>query len=119
MPKGRSFLMAHATEIVKFIFTTVLKTITIKFNHPEAELPKYTFGSRVAITSYCQPKEWATGKITGLRLDEYSASTWNYTVNLDYPQGYCEEWAEEDLVAENELPARQQEWEETRSCDAV
>ena len=84
-----------------------MNIITITFVHPEAKSPKYTFGSRVAITSNCQPKEWAKGKITGLRLDDYSGSTWNYTVDLDYPQGYCEEWAEEDLVAENELASCQ------------
>jgi hypothetical protein len=96
-----------------------MKSITIKFNHPKAEPPKYTFGLRVAITSSCQPKQWATGRITGLRLDDRSVNHWNYTVDLDSPQGYCEEYSQEDLVAENELLVRQQEWEETNTCNAV
>lgn len=84
-----------------------MNIITITFAHQLAKSPKYTFGDRVSITSNCQPKEWATGKITGLRLDDYSASIWNYTVDLDSPQGYCEECSEEDLVAENELASCQ------------
>ncbi|BAY99884.1 hypothetical protein NIES37_38670 [Tolypothrix tenuis PCC 7101] len=38
----------------------------------------------------------------GLLLDDYS-NTWNYTVVFDYPQGFCEEFIEEDLAALDEL----------------
>lgn len=54
----------------------------------------------MALKSNGKPQNWARGIITGLRLDDYSANTWNYTVVLDFPQGYCEELVEEDLVAE-------------------
>ncbi|KAB8333840.1 hypothetical protein SD80_011295 [Scytonema tolypothrichoides VB-61278] len=76
-----------------------MNTITITFTHNQALSPKYTFEQRVAIKSNCNPQEWATGKVTGLRIDDYSGSTWNYTVVLDSPQGYCEELVEEDLAA--------------------
>jgi hypothetical protein len=39
---------------------------------------------------------------TGWRLDDYS-NTWNYTVVFDYPQGFCEQFIEEDLAALDEL----------------
>ncbi len=80
-----------------------MNTINIAFTHPCAEQPLFIFGSCVAIKSNCNPKKWATGKVTGLRLDEYSANTWNYTVVFDYPQGFCEEFIEDDLVAVNEI----------------
>jgi hypothetical protein len=78
-----------------------MNTITITFTHAHASSPKYTFGSRVAIKSNGKPQEWATGRVTGLRFDDYSTNTWNYTVVLDYPQGYCEELVEEDLATEH------------------
>jgi hypothetical protein len=80
-----------------------VNTINIIFTHPFAKTPKYTFGEQVAIKSNCERKKWATGKVTGLRLDDYSNNTWNYTVVLDYPQGFCEEFTEEDLAAVDEL----------------
>lgn len=80
-----------------------MNTITITFTYPKAPSPKYTFRERVALKSNSKPQEWARGRITGLRLDDYSANTWNYTVVLDFPQGYCEELVEEDLVAEDEM----------------
>jgi hypothetical protein len=80
-----------------------MNTINITFTHPFAKAPKYTFGEQVAIRSNCKPQKWATGKVTGLRLDEYSTDTWNYTVVFDYPQGFCEEFIENDLVAVNEV----------------
>ena len=92
-----------------------MNTITIAFTHPKAPSPKYTFQERVALKSNSKPQEWARGIITGLRLDDYSANTWNYTVVLDFPQGYCEELAEEDLVAEDELFNQQGYYKETKN----
>jgi hypothetical protein len=80
-----------------------MSVITIRFTHFSAQQPKYTFGEQVAIKSNCDRKKWATGKVTGLRLDDYSTNIWNYTVVLDYPQGFCEEFIEEDLAAVDEL----------------
>jgi hypothetical protein len=82
---------------------SVMTTINIAFTHPFAKAPKYTFGEQVAIKSNCNPKQWATGQVTGLRLDYDSNDSWNYTVVLDYPQGFCEEFIEEDLAAVDEL----------------
>jgi hypothetical protein len=82
---------------------SVMNTINITFTHPFAKTPKYTFGEQVAIKSNCDRKEWATGKVTGLRLDYDYANNWNYTVVLDYLQGFCEEFTEEDLAAVDEL----------------
>ena len=81
------------------LLKSIMNTINIAFIHEEAKPPKYTFGSHVAIKSNCKPQEWATGKVTGLRLDDFSANTWNYTVVFDYPQGFCEEFIEDDLAA--------------------
>jgi hypothetical protein len=80
-----------------------VNTINITFTHPFAKAPKYTFGEQVAIKSNCNPKKWTIGKVTGLQLDYDSNDTWNYTVVLDYPQGFCEEFTEEDLAAVDEL----------------
>ncbi len=80
-----------------------MNTINITFTHSFAKTPKYTFGEQVAIKSNCNPNLGTTGKVTGLRLDDYSNNTWNYTVVLDYPQGFCEEFTEEDLAAVDEL----------------
>jgi hypothetical protein len=82
---------------------SIMNNLKITFTHPYAQPPKYTFGLRVALISNCNPKEWVTGKITGLRLDEYPANAWNYTVLFDYPQGFCEDFMEDDLVAIDEL----------------
>jgi hypothetical protein len=82
---------------------STMNIINIKFTHPCAQPPKYTFGEQVAMRSNCKPQKWATGTITGLRLDDYSANTWNYTVVFDYPQGFCEEFIENDLVTKNQL----------------
>lgn len=80
-----------------------MNTINIAFTHPLAKPPKYTFGQQVAIKSNCNPKKWVTGTITGLRLDDYSINTWNYTVVFHYPQGFCEEFIEDELSAVNEF----------------
>jgi hypothetical protein len=80
-----------------------MNVITIRFTHAHAQQPKYTFGSRVAIKNTCDSREWATGIVTGLQLDDYLNGTWNYTVVFDCPQGYCEELAESELISENEI----------------
>jgi hypothetical protein len=80
-----------------------MSIITIRFTHFSAQQPKYTFGEQVAIKSNCDRKQWATGQVTGLRLDDYSTNNWNYTVIFDYPQGFCEEFIEEDLAVVDEL----------------
>jgi hypothetical protein len=82
---------------------SVMTTINITFTHPFAKAPKYTFGEQVAIKSNCNPNLGAMGKVTGLRLDYDSTNNWNYTVFLDYLQGFCEEFTEEDLAAVDEL----------------
>jgi hypothetical protein len=82
---------------------STMNTINIKFTHSCAQTPKYTFGEQVAIKSNCKPQKWATGTITGLRIDDYSINTWNYTVVFDYPQGFCEEFIEDELSAVDEL----------------
>ncbi|PAX45744.1 hypothetical protein [Brunnivagina elsteri] len=80
-----------------------MSIITIRFTHFSAQQPKYTFGEQIAIKSNCDRKKWITGQVTGLRLDYHSPNTWNYTVVFDYPQGFCEEFTEEDLAAVDEL----------------
>ncbi len=78
-----------------------MNSITIKFAHICAETPKHTFGARVAIKSNCDSSKWIIGRVTGLRLDE--DNIWNYTIMLDYPQGFCEEVTEDELASEDEL----------------
>ncbi len=80
-----------------------MNVIIIRFTHSIAQQPKYTFGEQVAIKSNCKPQKWATGTITGLRLDDDSTNSWNYTVVFDYPQGFCEEFTDDELVALNEI----------------
>ncbi len=85
--------------------------ITLTFNYPQAPLPRYKFGDRVAVTDCCQPSQWACGKVIGLIFEEHHSGWW-YSVKLDTPAGYTEEYIESDLVAETEITARQTEWEE-------
>lgn len=80
-----------------------MNVITIRFTHPSVQPPKYTFGEQIAIKSNCKPQKWATGTITGLRLDDDSTNSWNYTVLFDYPQGFCEEFTDDELVELNEI----------------
>lgn len=88
-----------------------MNTITITFRHHYASAPQYTFGDRVAVTNDCEPEAWATGKVLGLRLEEISSPRWWYTVKLDKPLGFAEEYLDEDLVPEAQLPALQAGWE--------
>lgn len=86
--------------------------ITISFNYPQAPLPRYKFGDRVAVTSDCQPCDWLTGKIVGLILDENYQPCWYYSLKLDAPSGLTEEYLGDDLVSEKQIPVLQSEWEE-------
>jgi hypothetical protein len=97
---GSFYISGSRHKACEVYFIIPLNTITITITHPKITSPKYTFRERVALKSNGKPQNWARGIITGLRLDDYSANTWNYTVVLDFPQGYCEELVEEDLVAE-------------------
>lgn len=92
----------------------MINTITITFNHPQATPPTYKFGDRIAVVQRCQPKSWATGKVIGLQLEEIFKPRWLYIVTLDFPSGFIEEYLEEDLVPESEIPNRQTEWEQYR-----
>ena len=85
--------------------------ITLTFNYPQAPLPRYKFGDRVAVKDCCQPDQWVCGKVIGLIFEEHHSGWW-YSVKLDAPAGYTEEYIESDLVAETEIATRQTEWEE-------
>lgn len=90
-----------------------MNTITISFNHPDVEAPKFNITARVATVDDCQPEAWATGKVVGLHLEEwkYSPATWTYIVKLDSPLGYTEEYSASDLVPEDEIPSLQAQWD--------
>jgi hypothetical protein len=84
-----------------------MNTITITFEHSRIETPKYkfgdcprgsAFGNRVAIGEDCQPQEWATGKVVGLLLEEALVPQWFYVVQHDCPEGYTEEYPDDDLA---------------------
>ena len=85
--------------------------IVLRFNYPEAPLPSYKFGDRVAVTEECAPTNWLTGKIIGLTLDETYQPIWYFSVKLDAPSGLTEEYSGDDLVLEKEIPDLQAEWE--------
>lgn len=95
-----------------------MPTIVLTFNYPEVPLPKYKFGDRVAVSDCCQPSQWACGKVIGLIFEEYHSGWW-YSVKLDAPAGYTEEYIENDLVAETEIATRQTEWEEEEAALVV
>lgn len=90
-----------------------MNSITISFNQPDVEAPKFNITDRVAIASDCQPEAWATGKVVGLHLEEfkYSPASWAYIVKLDSPLGYTEEYSVNDLVPEAEIPSLQAKWD--------
>jgi hypothetical protein len=78
-----------------------MNIITVTFTDFRAQAPKYTFNSRVAMKSNCDPSKWAIGRVTGLRLDD--DNIWNYTIVFDYPLGYCDELSESELAGEEEF----------------
>jgi hypothetical protein len=67
------------------------------------KLPNILLENKSQLKVTAIAKKWAKGQVTGLRLDYDSINNWNYTVVLDYPQGFCEEFIEEDLAALDEL----------------
>lgn len=80
-----------------------MPTITITFDYPQACVPKYKFGDRVAVKENCHPKHWLTGEVIGLTLEqEVFKPRWSYTVVLNASVGYTEEYSESELVAEIE-----------------
>lgn len=80
-----------------------MSTITITFDYPQACVPKYKFGDRIAVIDNCNPKHWLTGEVIGLTLEtEIFKPCWSYTVKLDVPVGYTEEHTESELVPETE-----------------
>ncbi|MFO4907528.1 hypothetical protein RCK08_26160, partial [Salmonella enterica subsp. enterica serovar 1,4,[5],12:i:-] len=50
--------------------------------------------------------------IIGLTLDESYEPHWYYSVKLDAPSGLTEEYLEDDLVPDKEIPVLQAEWNE-------
>ena len=93
-----------------------MNTITIEFSHPDALSPKYKFGDSVAVTNDCQPEAWAIGKVVGLNLEEILGTRWLYTVKLDSPLGYTEEYEEDKLVLESEISTLQIEWNQGKAA---
>lgn len=89
--------------------------ITLIFNYPEAPLPQYKFGDRVAVTGECPPNEWLIGKIVGLTLHEAYEPIWYYSIKLDAPSGLTEEYQADDLVLETQIPVLQAEWEQQQA----
>lgn len=89
-----------------------MPTITITFEHQQAETPKYTFGERVVVTDECAPKNWLTGEIVGLTLEtEIYSPRWWYSIKLDALQGLTEEYLEDDVIPAIEIAVLQAESE--------
>lgn len=88
-----------------------MSLITITFDYPHAPLPQFKFGDRVALSDDCPPCEWLTGKVVGLTIDESYEPHWYYSVKLDTPSGLTEEYLEDDLVPDKEIPVLQAKWE--------
>lgn len=89
-----------------------MPTIIIKFEHQQAETPKYTFGERLVVIDDCAPKDWLIGEVVGLTLEtEFYSPRWWYSLKLNSPLGYTEEYQESELVPEAKTPALQAEWE--------
>ena len=89
-----------------------MPSITITFEHQQAESPKYTFGDRLAITDDCAPKNWLVGEVIGLILEpEIYSPRWWYSIKLDTPHGLTEEYLENDVIPATEIAVLQREWE--------
>lgn len=81
-----------------------MPTITITFDHPQAPIPKYKFGERIAVKDDYHPQNWLTGEVVGLTLEtEIFSPRWWYSVRYDLPVGYTEDHAEDELVPETEI----------------
>lgn len=80
-----------------------MTVITITFDYPQASIPKYKFGERIAVKENCTPKCWLTGEVVGMTLlTEIFKPCWSYTIKLNLPVGYTEEHTESELVPEIE-----------------
>lgn len=87
--------------------------ITISFDYPDAPLPQFKFGDAIAVTDKCAPKDWLTGKVVGLILEEETCKPrWWYAIKLNNPQGFTEEYLGDDLVLEEEISTLQFQWEQ-------
>lgn len=86
--------------------------ITITFNYPDTPLPQFKFGDAIAVIDECQPKDWLTGKVVGLILEETDKPRWWYSVKLDSPLGLTEEYLADNLVPEREIASLQSQWEQ-------
>lgn len=74
-----------------------MNNIKVELSHKNAKTPKYAIEDLVAIKSdLCEPSLWLTGKVNDVQLD--SNNTWNYAVVLEYPEGRCEEYKEDELL---------------------
>lgn len=92
-----------------------MHAITIAFTSLTPETPQYVFGDRVAVTDTCEPQCWVTGRVVGLRIDEVYQPGWWYTVQLDLPNGFAEEYVQIDLVPEGKIPVLQAQYFSIRS----
>ncbi len=85
-----------------------MPTITITFDYPKAEVPKYKFGDRIAIIDDNSPKHWLSGEVVGMTLEtQIYKPCWSYSVMLDLPVGYTEEYEESELVPETKIVIEQ------------
>lgn len=97
-----------------------MSTITITFDHPQADIPKYKFSDRIAVKDDCSPKTWLTGEVIGMVLEAESYSPrWWYSIKLDAPHGLTEEYLEDDLIAATEIAFFQVEWEQLEASPTV
>lgn len=86
-----------------------MPTITITFEHPQASLPKYKFGDRLAVKGDNPATGWLVGEIVGMALEtEVFQPRWWYSIKLDFPPGYTEEYQEDELIPATEIPGQQQ-----------
>lgn len=90
--------------------------ITITFDHPDAAQPRFSLMQRVAITDDCAPKHWRVGLVIGITFQDTYHPGWWYSIKLDEPYGYTEEYLESDLVVETEITALQSQWEQDAAC---
>ena len=89
-----------------------MPSITITFEHSQADVPRYTFGHHIAVKDDCAPKDWITGEIVGLILEtEVYSPRWWYSIKLEFPHGLTEEYLEEDVIPVTEIAGLQAEWE--------
>lgn len=95
-----------------------MPSITITFDYPKAEVPKYKFGDRIVVKENCHPQHWLTGEVIGLTLEqEVFKPHWSYTVVLDASVGYTEEYSESELVPETEIVREQLGRERSKTDD--